>query len=137
MVGGDGAEDGLTTAPREVHVEEHDIWVGGADDRNRILDRRCLADDLDTWLAGRGRCELRQFGSDAGAEQGVILDEDEPNGHRPPRGMRSSTSVPEPDLETTVAVPPARRTRPTIESAMPRRSSGTLVWSKPTPVSRT
>ncbi len=52
-------------------------------------------------------------------------------------GRRSWTSVPSPGLETIETLPPWRRIRPRIESAMPRRSVGTWSGSNPLPSSRT
>ena len=45
--------------------------------------------------------------------------------------------MPSPGLETIETLPPWRRIRPRIESAMPRRSVGTWSGSKPLPSSRT
>ena len=73
---------------------------------------------------GVARRQLGQLGADAGPEQGVVLDEDDAHGHRRLRGTRSSISVPTPGCDVSMATPPARCRRPTIESLMPRRSSG-------------
>ena len=76
---------------------------------------------------------LGQLAADPGAEQGVVLDEDDPNGHRRLRGTRSSISVPAPGCDVSTAAPPARWSRPTIESLMPRRSSGMSLRVEPAP----
>ena len=67
----------------------------------------------------------------------MVVDEHDAGLHAPLLGRVSSTSVPEPGDETIDAVPPARAIRPSIDSASPRRSSGTAARSKPAPRSRT
>ena len=66
-----------------------------------------------------------ELGAHAGAEQLVVVDDDDAragSGHRA-RSSRSSTSCPAVPVCTT-ASPPWRRMRPTIDSRTPRRSPG-------------
>ena len=67
----------------------------------------------------------------------MVVDQHDAALHDALRGRCSSTSVPSPGLETTVARPPARSIRPSIDSTRPRRSAGTAARSKPAPRSRT
>src|SRR5262249_4861380 len=87
-----------------------------------------LADDLD---------QVAEFGAHTGQEQAVVVDQDDAPLHDAFLGSRSSTSVPAPGELVTVACPPARSIRPSIDSAMPRRPAGTELRSKPAPRSRT
>jgi phage shock protein PspC (stress-responsive transcriptional regulator) len=80
---------------------------------------------------------LWQLAAHAGAEQLVVVDQNDTDHASPPLGIVSSTSVPFPGDEVIVADPPARRSRDSIESAIPRRSAATEARSKPTPRSRT
>ena len=69
----------------------------------------------------------------ARAEQRVVVDD-----HDARHGsITSSTSVPCPGVLWTLARPPWRSMRATIESRTPRRSAGTASGSKPGPRSRT
>ena len=92
--GRDRVDDRLAAAVREVDVEEHDLRVEVLDQRDRRRDRPRLADHLD------GVAEL---GLDAREEEPVIVDEDDAPTHDALRGMRSSTSVPSPGVDTTDA----------------------------------
>src|SRR5438270_138226 len=82
-----------------------------------------------------------ELGAQAGEEEAVVVDEEEPGprggAHDAGTGTRSCTSVPAPGVLDTTAVPPTRWMRPRIDSAMPCRSEGTAVGSKPRPWSRT
>src|SRR5438477_940419 len=124
----DSGDDAFAAAVGEVDIEQHDVRVELADQRNRLGDSARLADDVD-------RC--RDLAADAGAEQLVIVDENDAECHVELRGSRSSTSVPEPGAVTIVAVPPARASLPSIDSVRPRRSSATAARSNPVPRSRT
>src|SRR5204863_4398472 len=118
-----GALDHLDAAAvRHVHVEEDDVGLGRLDLGHRLVDGRGVAHELDEVL------ELR---ANAGAEELVVI-HDQYARH----SSLSSTSVPSGEL-FTVARPPWRSIRPTIDSRMPRRSSGTALGSKPGPRSRT
>ena len=83
---------------------------------------------------------LAQLGADARQEQPVVVDQEHPDrpGHDPSRlGMRRWTSVPSAGTLLTVATPPPRSIRPTIDSLIPWRSVGTSTSSNPLPSSRT
>src|SRR4029453_445888 len=97
---------------------------------------------------------LAEFRAQAGEEEVVVVDEEHagPPGrlagvpwwgtgtaraHALSRGIVRVTPVPPPGRLVTTALPPWRRMRPRIDSAMPRRSSGTSAGSKPLPWSRT
>ena len=102
--------------------------------RTGALDVGRLADDLE---------RLAQLGAHARQEQPVVVDDEHPHG-RGRRRSRGRPREPQADLgparpatRPTSAVPPYRCRRPRIESAMPRRSSGTVSGSKPFPWSRT
>src|SRR5207253_4860195 len=113
----------------EVDVEQHDIRVELADEWHCLGNGARFADDVD-----RGR----DLTAHAGAEQLVIVDENDASLHVDSLcGSRSSTSVPEPRVVTIVAVPPARSSRPSIDSVRPRRSGATAARSNPVPRSRT
>jgi hypothetical protein len=58
-----------------------------------------------------------------------VVDQDNPALHASALTTWSSTSVPSPGLETTVALPPARSSRPSIDSDNPRLSAGTVIGS--------
>src|SRR5262249_47582359 len=90
---------------------------------HRVLDRGGVAEHVD---------QPGELGPHAGAEQLVVVDDDDAR-----HPSTSSTSVPWPGREWTVAVPPWRSMRPTIESRTPRRSAGTASGSNPGPRSRT
>src|SRR5437867_800289 len=111
-----------------MHVEQHDVRIELLDQRHSLRDARGLADDID------GVAELRPH---AREEELVIVDEDDAALHDALRGSRSSTSVPLPGAEAIVALPPARCSRPSTDSASPRRSAGTAARSKPLPRSWT
>src|SRR5689334_12610549 len=108
-----------------MHVEEDDVRVELLDQRDCVGHGSGLAHDVDG---------VTEFGADACEEEAVIVDEYDAARHL---GSLSSTSVPFPGELVTSALPPARSSRPLIDSRMPRRSSGTAVGSKPTPRSRT
>ena len=132
--GCDGRDHGLAVAVRQVHVEEDDVGVELADQRDRIGDRRRLADHVDAGI---------ELAPDARAEEAVVLHEHEAAPWLHERscggssGIRSSTSVPSPGAVRIVAVPPWRATRLSIDSAIPCRSGATALRSKPAPRSRT
>src|SRR4051794_8950431 len=109
-------------------VEQDDVRIELLDQRNGLCDARGLAHDLDG---------IAQLGPHAGEEELVVVDQHDATFHGALRGRRSSTSVPSPRAVTIVALPPARSSRPSIDSAMPRRSAGTAVRSKPDPRSWT
>ena len=81
-----------------------------ADQRDAVVDRPGLAHDFD---------RVAELGPHAGAEELVVVDEDDPALHAGHRGSRSSTSVPSPGALVTTALPPARSIRPLIDSRMP------------------
>src|SRR5439155_4887792 len=107
-----------------VDVEQHDVGAQLGDGRDRVVDGGGVAHELDAPL---------ELGPHPGAEQRMVVD-DEDARHL---GSASSTSVPSPGAERTVARPPWRSMRPTIDSRTPRRSAGTAAGSKPGPRSRT
>ena len=109
-------------------VEQHDIGVELLDERNGLGDARRLADDVD---------RFRELRANAREEELVIVDEYDATLHAVLRGSLSSTSVPLPGSLVIVACPPARASRPSIDSAMPCRSGGTAARSKPAPRSWT
>ena len=123
-VGRDGVDDRVAASVGQVDVEEDDLGVELLDQRHGVRHRSGLADDLDG---------VTELGAHAGEEEAVVVDEDDATLHR---GSLSSTSVPPPGGLVTVALPPARSRRPSIDSRMPSRSSGTAPRSKPTPRSR-
>src|SRR5262249_30572551 len=125
-LGADSRDDGLAAAVGEVDVEEDDVRVELVDERHRLGDRPGFADDVDP---------VAELAADAGPEERVVVDEDDAQCHGR-RSSRSSTSVPSPGVEVIVAVPPARASRASIDSAMPRRSAGTVLRSNPAPRSR-
>ena len=61
----------------------------------------------------------------------MIVDQKHARAHS--RLSSNVTSVPSPGVDTMTALPPLRVMRWRIDSAMPRRSSGTWVVSKPRP----
>jgi hypothetical protein len=111
-----------------VDVEQDDVRVRVPDQRHRLLDGGRLADEVD---------RVAELGAHARAEQAMVVHEHDAPSHARLPGSVSSTSVPSPGAEAIVAVPPTRRMRPSIDSAIPRRSSATRERSKPTPRSRT
>jgi hypothetical protein len=115
-------------AARHLDVEQHHVGLELDDAAHRVLDRGGVAEDLDEAV------ELRAH---AGAEQLVVVDDDDGRRVAHVRAIRSSTSVPSPVVEWIAAVPPWRSMRPTIDSRTPRRSAGTAPGSKPGPRSRT
>src|SRR4051812_25198096 len=106
-----------------MHVEQHDVGLEFRDAAHRVLDGGRVPEHVDQPV---------QLGLHAGAEELVVVDDDDA-GHP----STSSTSVPWPGREWTVAVPPWRSMRPTIESRTPRRSAGTSSGANPGPRSRT
>src|SRR6478735_8242064 len=130
-----GADDRVAAASRQVHVEQYDVGLRRSDDLDCLVAIGGLADHRD---GGHGTVEIGQFAPHAGAEQCVVLDQnDTDGGHGCRLGIRISTSVPVPAWDSMTAVPPKRCTRPTIESLMPWRSGGIVAGSNPIPVSRT
>src|SRR5207237_4221028 len=121
-------DDRIAAAIGQVDVEEDDVGIELLDQRHGLLDACRLTDHVD------GVAEL---GAHARAEEVVIVDEDDAALHDPLRGTDSSTSVPSPGVLETLASPPTRSIRRTIESAIPRRSAGTAAGSNPAPRSLT
>src|SRR4029079_14009463 len=107
---------------------EHHLGVELLDQRHRRGNGAGLADDV------HRVAELRAH---AREEEVMVVDENDAALHGALLVMCSSTSVPSPGLVTTVAFPPARSSRPSIDSTRPRRSAGTAARSKPPPRSRT
>jgi len=105
-------------------VEQHHVGVCVHDARDRFRDRACVADHVD---------DVCHLCANAGAEQAVIVDEEDPDRHADARGTRKRTSVPPPIAVAIATSPPARPMRPSIESAIPRRSEATDARSKPAP----
>ena len=93
------------------------------DHLDRLVDRAGVADHVDA---------PAELGAHAGAEELVVVDE-----HDARRSAHASRSSIELDLGAVAGrvrsrrVPPWRAIRPTIDSRMPRRSSGTAARSKP------
>ena len=127
----------MAAAAGQVHVEQHHVG-------------QALADELDggTRLVGLAHHldRVAQLGLHAGAEHGVVLDQEDAGAAgalavahltRSRRGMESWTSAPSPGAERITAEPPKRAMRARIDWAMPWRSSGTAAGSKPRPRSRT
>src|SRR5829696_4891704 len=135
---GGAAQDLDAAAVGHVDVEQDHVGARLGDQGDGLVDRLGLPDDVD---------ELAQLCAHAGAEEAVVVDEDDARGgagvrgvrgaHAPSLGRTSSTSVPSPGVAWTVARPPWRAMRPTIDSRTPRRSPGTQAGSKPGPRSRT
>src|SRR3954463_15662783 len=113
-----------------VDVDQHDLWLALADELDGGADLVGVSDDVHA---------VAELGTDAGAEQEVVVDDEDarPLAHWPVLVMFSSTSVPWPGLLRTMARPPWRIMRPTIDSDTPRRSVSTDPGSKPMPRSRT
>src|SRR6516165_1971175 len=125
----------LAAAAGQVHVEQHHVGQHRGDQLDRGLHVVRLAHHVDL---------PAELGADPGAEQAMVVDQDDPRGaHVRPagwataRGIFSDTLVPSPGAVLTVAVPPRRAIRPWMDSARPLRSSGTASGSKPCPRSRT
>src|SRR5512138_385335 len=95
-----------------MHVEQHDVRGRLEDRAHGLVDGGGVADDFELPL------ELRAH---TGAEQLVIVDDDDAGPHR---SILSSTSVPPPSAVRIVACPPWRSIRPMIDSRTPRRSGG-------------
>src|SRR5450631_382774 len=114
-------------------VEQHDVWCGAADHRDRARDIVRLTDDLDA---------VAELGPHARAEQPMIIDDHHAHrvGSRHDRAIAvaisSWISVPNPGELRTMALPPCRSIRPMIDSFTPRRSLGTAAASNPRPRSR-
>ena len=123
----DARDHGLAAAVGQVHVEQHDLGIELADQRDRLGHAAGLADDVDDAL---------QLAAHAGAEERVVVDQHDA-AHHDLLGIVSSISVPSPGADLIVARPPARASRPSIDSRSPRRSAGTAARSKPAPRSRT
>ena len=89
------------------------------DQRDRLGDRRRVADDVD---------EPVELGAHAGAEQLVVVDEHDPrrgHGVMPPRARaRARPRCRRRGAAWIAARPPWRSMRPTIDSRTPRRSAG-------------
>src|ERR671919_1305273 len=117
-------DDRVAASVRKMHVEEDDVRVELLDQRHGVGHGPGLADDL------HRPGELRP---DAGEEERVVVHQDDARLHDALRSTRSSTSVPSSGALTIVACPPARSSRPSIESTSPRRSGGTAARSKPAP----
>ena len=104
------------------------------DRRDGLLDRPGVAENVD---------QVLELGAHAGAEQGVVVDDDDASAverirsRRRSPSIRSATSVPPPGIARDLASPPSRSIRPMIDSRTPRRSAGTAAGSKPGPRSRT
>ena len=103
-------DDVGAAAVGQVHVEQHDVGRERAHLGHGVGDVRGLPHELHVAF---------ELGAHAGAEQLVVVDEQDPDHNL------SSTSVPSPGVLWTAALPPWRAMRPTIDSAMPRRSGGT------------
>ena len=103
----DGVDDRVSLTVGEVNVEQHDVGVERLDQRDGVGD--VPASPTTSTL-------VAELGADAGEEERVIVDEYDSPCHR---GSRSSTSVPAPGALVTSALPPARSSRPLIESRIP------------------
>ena len=71
--GQDAGDDGRPAAVGEVHVEQHHIGLGAVDAGDGLIDGAGFADDLDLFP---------QASPDTGAEHGVVVDEEDTDGHR-------------------------------------------------------
>src|SRR5439155_6941910 len=116
-------------APTVGHMNIHDDHVGSCPDDpfDRCIDRLGVADD---------REGPTEFAPDAGQEQPMIVDHEHADGrvaHVVDLGTFRRTSVPAPGVLVTTARPPTLSIRPSIESAMPRRSAPTEARSNPPP----
>src|SRR3954454_14668172 len=107
--------------------------------------RLLVGDDADCLVAAARLADDRDIAAELGAhtapDETMVVDQHDADrlaGHAVDtfRARVSATSVPVSPLRT-VAVPPWRAIRPTIESRIPRRSAGTASRSKPWPRSRT
>src|SRR5262249_1966813 len=126
-VGRDSRDHRLAAAVGEMDVEQHDVGIELADQRDGLGDAAGLADHLEP------RPELA---ADAGAEEGVVVDA--ADAHQPScLGIVSPASVPSPGSDVTLARPPARSIRASTDSERPRRSAATSARLNPTPRSRT
>src|SRR4051794_283718 len=121
-------DDRVAAPVRQVHVEQHHVGVELLDQRHGGGDASRLPDHLD---------RVTELGPHAREEEIVVVDQDNPALHASALTTWSSTSVPSPGLETTVALPPARSSRFSIDSDSPRLSAGTAERSNPNPRSRT
>src|SRR5271166_3381347 len=120
-------------APRHVDIEQDDVRLELLDRLHGALHVAALSYDLDL---------LAETRAHTCAEEVVIVDDHDPGHRSVAHGLSSrsiviSTSVPAPGKARTVALPPARRIRPTIDSRTPRLACGTAAVSKPAPRSRT
>ena len=101
MVVAHPADDGGATAVRHVHVDEHHVGQPLADELDRGIHLRCVADEIE---------EVPDLGPHSGAEQLVVVDDEHPRrfaGHpRPGRGSSSRISVPSPIRDRITASPP-------------------------------
>ena len=71
----------MPAAAGEVDVEQHDVGRRRPDHRDAVLDDGRLADDLDARRPAVDERRIGQLGSHTGAEQGVVLDEDDADRH--------------------------------------------------------
>src|SRR3990172_605797 len=110
-----------------MHVEQHHVGLAPEHGRHRLLHRPRVSDDLE---------RVAELGPDAAREQLVVLDDEDADHGRAP-GMRRRNSGPRPGSLWMAATPPVRSMRPSIDSAIPWRSGGTLERENPTPWSRT
>src|SRR6266702_4036282 len=128
----DRRNHGLPPATGEVHIEQNHIGEALGDQCDRRFHIVRLSHDLDL---------VAEFGPDPGAEQAVIVDDEDPRpaaarcghagccharlGSRCPaaRGMVRDTSVPSPSVLRTVAEPPWRAILAWTDSASPFRRS--------------
>ena len=117
-----------------MHIEQDDVGCGRGDARHRAGNVFGLTHDFDA---------VAELGSHTGTEQPVVVDDHDANLHETHHAraiaddISSRTSVPTPGAVRTVACPPCRSMRPTIDSFTPSRSEGTASGSKPRPRSRT
>ncbi len=134
-------QDGQPAAAGQVHVEEHDVGQALADELDGGGRLVGLAHDVDG---------VPELGLHAGAEHGMVLDQEDAWAPPDPQRSRRGRSLhpfapgheeldlgPSPGAERMTASPPKRATRDSIDWAMPRRSAGTDAGSKPWPRSRT
>ena len=96
---------------RQMHVEQHDIGLGGRDQLGDIRCCGCLADQLDAvhLLERRGEAE---------AEDRVVVDDDDAHGgHATTSGRTACTRVPCGSTASTASVPPSSVARSRIAAS--------------------
>ncbi len=121
---GDAVDDGRAASIGQMHVEHDHVGTRLNDPADRVGDRARVTHDLDPFT---------ELSTHARAEQPVVVDEEHPDRHVAALGTTSRTSVPRPSADVIDTSPPERSILPSIESAMPRRSSAISARWKPTP----